>query len=56
MGDMNRRSQLLIVVIGTFLAWGGVVDGADSIVHYVFGIVDGVGNDPLSIIKPIFNP
>ena len=45
-----------VLVFGTFLAWGGVVDGADSIIYYVFGIVDKVPNDPLSILKPIFNP
>ncbi len=45
-----------VLVFVTFLAWGGVVDGADSIIYYVFGIVDKVPNDPLSILKPIFNP
>jgi hypothetical protein len=44
-----------LVLLGTFLAWGGVVDGADSIIYYVFGIVDQVPNNPLSIIRPIFN-
>jgi len=46
---------LSIVLLGSFLAWGGVVDGADSIIYYVFGIIDEVPNDLLSIIKPIFN-
>ena len=54
--DRLRSPTLILVVLGTFLAWGGVVEGADSIVYYVFGIVDGVPNDPLSVIKPIFNP
>jgi len=44
-----------VVLLGTFLAWGGVVDGADSIIYYVFGIIDQVPNDLLSIIRPIFN-
>lgn len=52
----GRLPVVLIVLLGTFLAWGGVVDGADSIIYYVFGIVDKVPNDPLSILKPIFNP
>ena len=46
---------LSIIALGTWLAWGGVVDGADSIIYYVFGIIDQVPNNLFSIIKPIFN-
>ena len=43
-------------VWGGLLAAAGVVPGADSIVWYVFAIVDGIPADPVSLLKPIYNP
>ena len=45
-----------ILALGLLLAFAADVGGFDSIVYYVFAIVDGVGADPISLIKPIYNP
>ena len=46
----------IIVAVGSLLAALGVVEGVDSIVWYVFAIVDQIGSDPWSILKPVYNP
>lgn len=45
-----------IIGLAVVLALAGVVDGVDSIVWYVLAITDGVAADPLSLLKPIYNP
>lgn len=49
-------AHAIICGLGVLLAWAGMAPGVDSIVYYVFGIVDQIPNDPLSIIKPVYNP
>lgn len=46
----------VIVLLGVALAWAGVAEGVDSIVYYVFAICDNIPNDPIAILKPVFNP
>ncbi|MFT5434298.1 MAG: hypothetical protein ACI9OJ_005011, partial [Myxococcota bacterium] len=53
---MAWAGPALLVFVGTLLAWAGTTDGVDSIVYYVFAIVDQIGADPISLIKPVYNP
>jgi len=53
---IGRFGTGLILVLGVVLAWAGVQEGVDSIVHYVFTIVDQVPSDPISLLKPVWNP
>ncbi len=48
--------DLALTALGTLLALAGVTSAQDSIVHYVFAIVDGVAWDPWSLLQPIYNP
>jgi hypothetical protein len=49
-------SIALITALGVVLAWLGVAPGVDSIVFYVFDIVDQIPWDPIELLKPIYNP
>ena len=49
-------STIIIAVVGVILAWAGVTTGVDSIVHYVFAIVDQIPATPLELLKPVYNP
>ena len=42
--------------LGVVLAICGGTNGVDSIVWYVFAIVDAIANDPWSILQPVYNP
>ena len=48
--------RIVIAAVAALAAWVGVQDGVDSIVYYVFAIVDKVPADPISILQPIYNP
>lgn len=46
--------RLLIVVVGLALAAAGLTEGADAIVQWVFGIVDGIAYT--DVWRPLYNP
>ncbi len=52
----ERVGTLGIVVLGTVLAWAGTTIGVDSIVFYVFDIVDRIPWHPAALLEPIYNP
>lgn len=54
--SIERLGTGVIVGMGVLLAWAGVNDGVDSIVHYVFLIVDQVESNFISLLKPVWNP
>lgn len=53
---LYRAGTLGIIALGLVLAWAGGAPGVDSIVFYVFEIVDKIPWDPASLLAPIYNP
>lgn len=47
---------LALTALGLLLAAAGVAPGVDSIVWYVFAIVDGVPDTVGGVLRPIYNP